>query len=59
MTFDTWFSENSLAEEGHIKTTLSLLENKKLLYKKDGAIWFKATEFDDEKDRVVTRENKK
>ena len=58
VTFDTWFSENSLAEEGHIKTTLSLLENKKLLYKKDGAIWFKATEFDDEKDRVVTRENK-
>jgi|TARA_B110000263_G_scaffold249650_1_gene267932 arginyl-tRNA synthetase len=58
VTFDTWFSENSLAEQGHIQTTLSLLKDKELLYKKDGAIWFKATEFDDEKDRVVTRENK-
>ena len=58
VTFDTWFSENSLAEQGHIQTTLSLLKDKELLYKKDGAMWFKATEFDDEKDRVVTRENK-
>ena len=58
VTFDSWFSENSLAEQGHIKKILSLLKDKELLYKKDGAIWFKATDFDDEKDRVVTRENK-
>ena len=58
VTFDSWFSENSLAEQGHIDKILSLLKDKKLLYKKDGALWFKATDFDDEKDRVVTRENK-
>ena len=58
VTFDSWFSENSLAEQGHIKKILSLLKDKELLYNKDGAIWFKATDFDDEKDRVVTRENK-
>ena len=55
--FDTWFSEHSLTEEGHIEKALKILDVQKLLYKKDGAIWFKATEFGDEKDRVVTREN--
>ena len=55
--FDTWFSEHSLTEEGHIEKALKILDAQKLLYKKDGAIWFKATEFGDEKDRVVTREN--
>ena len=55
--FDTWFSEHSLTKEGHIEKALKILDVQKLLYKKDGAIWFKATEFGDEKDRVVTREN--
>ena len=55
--FDTWFSEHSLTKEGHIEKALKILDAQKLLYKKDGAIWFKATEFGDEKDRVVTREN--
>lgn len=57
VVFDTWFSEDSLTEKGHIEKALKILDQQKLLYKKDGAIWFKATDFDDEKDRVVTREN--
>lgn len=46
-----------MTEKCHIEKALKILDQQKLLYKKDGAIWFKATDFDDEKDRVVTREN--
>ncbi|HJL92388.1 MAG TPA: arginine--tRNA ligase [Woeseiaceae bacterium] len=55
--FDSWFSEQDLTKNGSIDKALSKLKKEKLLYKKDGAIWFKATKFGDEKDRVVIREN--
>ena len=54
---DHWFSEHSLAEQGAIQHALDVLEKNDRLYRKDGALWFKATEFGDEKDRVVVREN--
>ena len=57
VTFDRWFSERSLAESGAIDRALERLERQGRLYKQDGAVWFRATEFGDEKDRVVVREN--
>ena len=55
--FDTWFSEQSLYDNGSVARTIQLLKEKKYLYEQDGAIWFRSTDFGDEKDRVVQREN--
>ncbi len=55
--FDTWFSEQSLFDNGLVAHTIQLLEKKHYLYQQDGAVWFRSTDFGDEKDRVVQREN--
>jgi arginyl-tRNA synthetase len=55
--FDQWFSEMELFRQGLIDQSMRLLKENHFLYKKDGAWWFKATEFGDEKDRVVQRRN--
>ena len=57
VTFDTWYSEQSLIKDGRIDAALTLLEERGILYQKDGATWFPSTNFGDEKDRVVVREN--
>ncbi|NQV85725.1 MAG: arginine--tRNA ligase, partial [Woeseiaceae bacterium] len=57
VTFDRWYSEQSLTKTGRIDDALAVLESRGILYKKDGATWFPATKFGDEKDRVVVREN--
>ena len=54
---DEWFSEQSLADDGAIQRALDLLAKNNVTYEKDGAIWFRATDYGDEKDRVVVREN--
>lgn len=59
VTFDNWFSEQSLTDDGLIDKALAVLEKRHMLYEKDGATWFRATDFGDEKDRVVVRENGK
>ncbi len=55
--YDEWFSEKSLHESDAIDRALAKLEAGGHLYKKEGALWFNATHFGDEKDRVVMREN--
>ncbi len=55
VTFNQWFSEASLTEK--IDEALQVLDQRGFLYEKDGNIWFKSTEFGDEKDRVVKRRN--
>lgn len=55
VTFNQWFSEATLADK--IEEALETLEQRGFLYEKDGNIWFKSTEFGDEKDRVVKRRN--
>ncbi|GAA5632118.1 arginine--tRNA ligase [Acinetobacter calcoaceticus] len=55
VTFDKWFSEDSLTDK--IDEALETLDQRGYLYEKDGNIWFKSTEFGDEKDRVVKRRN--
>ena len=55
--FDTWFSEKSLHESGAITDVLNQLSAEKILYEKEGALWFKSTEFGDDKDRVIRKKN--
>jgi arginyl-tRNA synthetase len=55
--FDRWYSEQSLTRNNAIDKALAVLEERGRLYVKDGATWFRATDFGDEKDRVVIREN--
>ncbi len=57
VTFDRWFSEQSLTKSHRIDDALAVLRERGMLYEKDGATWFRATDFGDEKDRVVVREN--
>ena len=57
VTFDRWYSERSLFTEGRIEQMLDILRARGYLYDKDGAQWFRASDFGDEKDRVVNREN--
>ncbi|NND37625.1 MAG: arginine--tRNA ligase [Gammaproteobacteria bacterium] len=57
VTFDRWYSEQSLTRSDAIDKALAVLEERGRLYVKDGATWFRATDFGDEKDRVVIREN--
>ena len=57
VTYDRWYSEQSLTKGDAIDRALGVLEQRGMLYEKEGATWFKATDFGDEKDRVVVREN--
>jgi arginyl-tRNA synthetase len=55
--FDRWTSEREFSESGAIDHALAVLEQAGHLYREGGALWFRATAFGDEKDRVVVREN--
>lgn len=55
--YDTWFLESTLHEGGEVKEVVDLLAKKGLTYEKEGAIWYKATEFGGEKDEVLVRAN--
>jgi arginyl-tRNA synthetase len=55
--FDHWFSEIALEESGAIQHAIDLLDKNGHLYVKDGATWLRASALDDEKDRVIVREN--
>ncbi len=57
VTFEEWFSEKILMENGSIKEALKRLDNAGYLYKKEGATWFSSTQLGDDKDRVVVRDN--
>jgi len=57
VVYDEWFSERSLTEKGAVNQALERLRAAGHLYERDGALWFRATDFGDEKDRVVVRDN--
>ena len=57
VVFDRWFSERSLSDEGLIEQAISRLQDNGHLYREGGALWFRSTDFGDEKDRVVKRDN--
>ncbi|TYB95797.1 MAG: arginine--tRNA ligase [Kosmotoga sp.] len=53
--FDSSFSEKSLIEKKEVEEILKILKEKELVYKKDGALWFKVSSLEDEKDKVLIR----
>lgn len=55
INFDVWFSEKNLYQKKENKKILDFLKKKKLLYKKEGALWFKSKKFGDDKDRVLIK----
>ncbi len=55
--FDRWFSERSLHNSGEMEKAIQTLESGGYLYEKEGAKWFRSTDFGDEKDRVIVRDN--
>ncbi len=55
--YDRWFSEQSLLDSGLSESTVKKLQDSGHIYKNKGALWFKTSEFGDEKDRVVVRDN--
>jgi arginyl-tRNA synthetase len=55
--FDVWKSEGSLHREGWVERAIERLQGSGHLYELDGALWFRSTEFGDDKDRVVLRSN--
>jgi len=57
VTFDRWYSEQSLTKGDAIDNALAVLRERGHLYEEDGATWFRASAFGDEKDRVVVRDN--
>lgn len=55
ITFDVWFSETTLHKDESIDKIIDKLKQKNLIYEYEGALWFKSTEFGDDKDRVLKK----
>ena len=57
VSYQQWFSEQSLVDSGLSESTVAALQKSGYIYEKDQALWFKTTEFGDDLDRVVVRDN--
>ncbi len=57
ISYDEWFRESRLHNSGYVAETVAILEDKGALYEKEGAKWFKATEYGYEKDEVLVKAN--
>ncbi|MBI5573211.1 MAG: arginine--tRNA ligase [Elusimicrobia bacterium] len=55
--FNNWFRESLLYKKNEVNGIIQKLEEKNVAYQKDGAVWFKSTDFSDDKDRVLVRED--
>ena len=55
--FDVWFSERSLHESGAVEHALEKLRAQGHVFEKDGAVWLRTTDFGDDKDRVILKED--
>ena len=53
--FDSWISEQWIVKQGMVDKAIEKMDEMGLLYEKDGAVWFKATEYGDDKDRVLRK----
>ncbi|SDG50633.1 arginyl-tRNA synthetase [Fontibacillus panacisegetis] len=53
--FDIWYSETSLYENGLVEASLKDLRDKGQIYEQDGATWLRTTEYGDDKDRVLVK----
>ncbi|ALG68432.1 arginine--tRNA ligase [Beggiatoa leptomitoformis] len=57
VNYDHWFSEYSLVEDGTVQRGIEKLIANGYTYEKEGALWFRSSDFGDEKDRVLVRDN--
>lgn len=57
VSYDEWFSERSLVDSGALQHGIDRLSKSGHVFEKNGALWFRSTDFDDEKDRVIVRDN--
>jgi len=57
VSFNNWYSEQSLYDSGKIQQTFQWAREKGLTYDKDGAVWFRTASWGDEKDRVVCKKD--
>jgi len=57
IVYDEWFLESRLHNDGELAETIRILKEKGLTYEKDGALWYRATDFGAEKDEVLVRQN--
>lgn len=57
IVYDKWFRESSLHNDGSVKKVIDALKEKGVTYEQDGALWFKASEFGNDKDIVIIRAN--
>jgi arginyl-tRNA synthetase len=55
--FDVWFSERSLHESGAVEHGMEKLREQGHVFEQDGAVWLRTTDFGDDKDRVLIKEN--
>lgn len=55
VSFDHWFSETSLYESGQVERGLDVLKEKGKTYEQDGATWLRSTDYGDDKDRVLVK----
>ena len=55
VTFDNWFSEQSLYDDNSVEKAIEWLKGKGHIYEKDGAVWLKSSAFNDDKDRVLVK----
>ncbi|MDD4569307.1 MAG: arginine--tRNA ligase [Tepidanaerobacteraceae bacterium] len=55
--FDIWYSEQTLHDTGKVNEVIQILTDKGYTYEKDGALWFKASDFGAVKDEVLIRQN--
>jgi arginyl-tRNA synthetase len=57
VVYDEWFSERSLSDNQSVTAGIERLQQSGHVYEKNGALWFSSTDFGDEKDRVIVRDN--
>jgi len=57
VVYDEWYSERSLADSGAVMRAIERLQASGHTYENAGAIWFRSSDFGDEKDRVLVRDN--
>ncbi len=57
IVYDKWFRESSLHNDGSVQKVIDTLKGKGVTYEQDGALWFKASEFGNDKDIVLVRAN--
>ncbi len=55
--FDVWTSEKKIVEDGYVDKAIALLREKSLIFESEGALWLRTTDFGDDKDRVLVKQD--